>query len=464
MSSSTSKWVAGELITLSLGDQRLNNRAKLIVQRLADRPGGSIPPVCENQAEVKAAYRLLSNPAVEPQAIRDALQNACLGRLDGLDVVLVPQDTMFLDFTSHPETTGLGPTGGGDGSAGHGMIVHSAIAVSGDGVPLGLLHQQVWARDPDTVGDKRHRKRRPLEDKESYRWLQTARAVEAAVPEHVQLIQIADREADIFELFAEPRRANSHLLIRSKHNRRVQGLHRRLRTEVRAAPLAAEFEMLVRQHPHHTTRKANLELRFCPVTIEPPKTGVHDPSLSPVALAAVLVTEPDPPEGVAPIKWFLLTDLPVGDAQQALRCLRYYELRWLIERYHFVLKSGCGIERSQLRSAEALERLLALFSAVALRLLWITYASRNHGDEPCTIAFGDVEWQVLYRQSCPMEPLPDEPPTLRHAVWWTGSLGGFMGRRGDGEPGVKVLWRGLMRLQDIVVGFLLASGEDVGKA
>ena len=462
MSSSTPKWVAEELSSLDLGDQRRNNRTKRMVQRFADRPGGSIPSMCENDAEAKAAYRLLSNDAVEPQAIRAALQNACVGRLGGLDVVLVPQDTMFLDFTSHPKTAGLGPTGGGDGSASHGMIVHSAIAISGDGVPLGLLHQQVWARDPDTVGGKRHRKQRPLEDKESYRWLQTARAVEAAVPGHIQLIQIADREGDIFELFAEPRRPNSHLLIRSSHDRRVQNPHRRLRNEVRAAPVADEFMMPVRQRPDRKAREAHLELRFCSVTIEPPRDGVHDPSLSPVTLTAVLVTEPDPPKGVKRIEWLLLTDLPVGDTPQALLCLRYYGLRWLIERYHYVLKSGCGIERSQLRNAEGLERLLALFSAVALRLLWMTYAARTDGDQCCTVLFSRVEWQLLCRR-VQGDALPDEPPSLREAVRWTALLGGFLGRTGDGEPGVKVLWRGLMRLQDIVVGFLLASG-DVGKA
>ena len=462
MSSSTPQWVAAELSSLDLGDQRRSNRTKLMVQRFADRPGGSIPSMCANDAEAKAAYRLLSNPAVEPQAIRDALQNACLGRLDGLDVVLVAQDTMFLDFTSHPGTVGLGPTGGGDGSAGHGMIVHSAIAISGDGIPLGLLHQQVWARDPDTVGSKRHRKQRPLADKESYRWLQTARVVEAAVPENMQLIQVADRESDIFELFAEPRRADSHLLIRSSHDRRVQSPHRRLRNEVRAASVADEFAMPVRRRPDRKAREAHLQLRFCSVTIEPPRDGVHDPSLSPVTLSAVLVTEPDPPEGVKRIEWLLLTDLPVGDTQQALLCLRYYGLRWLIERYHYVLKSGCRIEASQLRSAEGLERLLALFSAVALRLLWMTYAARTDGDQRCTVLFSSVEWQLLCRH-IRGGALPDEPPSLREAVRWTALLGGFLGRKGDGEPGVKVLWRGLMRLQDIVNGFLLASG-DVGKA
>ncbi len=150
------------------------------------------------------------------------------------------------------------------------------------------------------------------------------------------------------------------------------------------------------------------------------------------------------------------------DGREVTRCVRYYELRWLIERYHYVLKSGCRIEESQLRSFDGLRRLLALFSAVALRLLWIMHSARTDGDQPCTVAFTDVEWQVLYRQRH-SGPVPERPPPLRDVVLWTAKLGGFLGRKGDGEPGVKVLWRGLMRLQDIVTGFLLRP-QDVGNA
>jgi len=462
MCSSTQQWVCDELAWLDLGDKRRNQRAKLMVERLAARPGGCIPPMCESRAETKAAYRFLSNPAIDAGEILAALQQAALGRACGCELLVVAQDTTSLDFAGHWATSGLGPLGGGDGSLGHGIFVHSALAVSAEGVPLGLLHQQLWSRDPETVGVKRARKRRPLAEKESYRWVQTAAAIEAAVPEHIRLVQVADREGDIFELFAAPRREGSHLLIRAAHNRRVEGPQRLLWAKVEAAPLAHEFQMLVRQAPNHSVRQARLQLRFCAVSVQPPVSGTHDPGLEPVGLTAVLVTEPEPPKGATAVHWLLLTDLPVTDRDEAMICLRYYTLRWLIERYHYVLKSGCRIEDSQLRSADSLQRLLAICSVVALRLLWIMYSARTDGDQPCTVAFSDAEWQVLHRYSCSGPP-PDRPPSLREMVLRTAKLGGFLARKADGEPGVKVLWRGLMRLQDIVIGFLLMA-PDVGNA
>jgi len=324
-------------------------------------------------------------------------------------------------------------------------------------VPLGLLHQHNWARDPEQVG-KQRRKQTPLEDKESYRWLQTARAVEAAVPEDKQLVQIADREGDIFELFAQPRRAGSYLLVRAYRPRRLQGEGAHLWPTVGDQPAVDEFEILVHDGAQRAVRKARLELRYCSVTVRPPKHGVHDPSLEAVALNAIEVRETDAPEGARPILWRLLTDLSVDSVDEAMRCVRYYEMRWLIERYHYVLKSGCHIEESQLRTVDRLERLVALLSAVALRLLWMTYSARVNSDAPCTVAFSDLEWSVLYQQRM-LRPPPDQPPPLRDAVLWLAKLGGFLGRKGDGEPGVKVLWRGLTRLQDIVVGFLLASRD-----
>jgi hypothetical protein len=464
MSSSTQHWIAEELGSLHLNDQRRVERCKLLVQRMADRPGGCVPALCDSAAEAKAAYRFLSNDAVDPDAIRQALYEACTRRLahDDEPVVLAPQDTTTLDFATHPQTEGLGPVGGGDGSAGYGLLVHSAIAVGSDGVPAGLLHQQVWARDQANIGTRHQRRQRPIEDKESFRWLQTVQAVEAVVPAHATLIHIADREGDIFELFACTRRENSFVLVRSAYDRRVQGPHRYLWQAVEAAPVAQEFTMLVHRRPHATVRKAQMTLRYCEVSVRPPLNGVHDPSLQPVTLTAVLVREINAPDNVSPIEWLLLTDLPVDGPAAARSCVRHYELRWLIERYHYVLKSGCHIEDSQLRTRERLERLLVLHCVVALRLLWMTYAVRANGDQPCTVAFCDVEWQVLYRCMEGGKAPPGEPPSLREAVRWTAMLGGFLGRKGDGEPGVKVLWRGLTRLHDIVIGYLLTLPQDVG--
>jgi hypothetical protein len=463
-SSSTQAWVETEFASLDLGDRRRNERAKCAVRRLADRPGGSIPAMCATEAEVKATYRLLSNEAMEPDDLRAALYEATLCRVAEEPVLLVIQDTTCLDFSDHAGSSGLGPTGGGDGSLGHGMFVHSALAVSAEGVPLGLLHQQVWSRDPETVGVKRDRKQRALAEKESYRWVQTAAAVEARVPADKLLVQIADREGDIFEWFAAPRRAGSHLLIRACHQRRLQGEQEQLWTKVAQMPIADEYELLVRESPGHKVRRAHIELRYCPVTIRPPKRGVHDPALGPISLVAIEVREVNHPETVSsPIRWQLLTDLPTGSVTEALRCVCYYQQRWLIERWHFVLKSGVGIEHSQLRSAQRLERLLVLCCAVAWRLLWMTYSARVDGDQPCTVALSDVEWRVLHRYHMGNIPPPAQPPPLREAIRWLAMLGGFLGRKGDGEPGIKVLWSGLTRLQDIVIGFLLRA-PDVGNA
>ena len=456
-SSSIEQWSADEYMTLKLKNKRRERRARSTLATFARRPKGSVTSMAEDNAEAVAIYRFLNNSAIEPEALRAPLRDAALRRLGDEETIIVPQDTTSLNYTTHGATTGMGPLGAGDGSKGYGMFVHSAIAISESGVPLGLLHQQSWSRSKK-IGRKHNRKKRPLEEKESFRWVQTARAVEAAVPADRRLIQLADREADFIEMFAEPRRDNSFVLVRVHQNRRLDDEELLLWDKVAQMQPAITYSMLVHTSHSTTARKARLELRFGLVTILPPCDGVHDKEIEPITLTAIEVREIDAPEGADAILWRLLTDLPVESAEDARRYVKYYELRWLIERYHYVLKSGCKIERSQLRSFEAIERLLALLSAVAMRLLWLTYSAREHPDAPCTMVFSDIEWQVLYRYHHEKAP-PDQPPRLKDAVLWLAQMGGFLGRKGDGDPGVKVLWRGLMRLQDIVIGVLLMGGD-----
>lgn len=458
-----SSWVEQELASLDLNDERRERRTKLMVQRMIDKPGGSIPQASASLAEAKAAYRLLSNPDVDPQAIRDAACDACCKRAQAEKIVFVLQDTTSFDFTGHEAVEGLGPLGGGDGSAGHGMLVHSALAVDDDGVPLGLVWQKVWTRDPDAVGSRHDRKQRPIADKESFRWIEALRQTHERMDPSTLTVTIADREADIFELFAQPRPDNSQLLIRACHERRIDGAEYLLEA-IQDVDEVGEFTVNLRRSPSRSPRSATLSVRFRQVTIHPPTHGVRDPALDPVTLTAVLAQELAAPEGEAPIRWLLLTDCPIASFEDARECVRRYSLRWLIERYHFVLKSGCRIEDSQLRTFAALEVLLALYCIVALRLLWMTYAARSDGDAPCTVAFTDTEWQTLWRYYRPGQPFPDHPPPLREAVQWTAKLGGYLARKGDADPGVKVLWRGLMRLQDFVIGAGLPLPQDVGNA
>jgi len=451
-------WPQWELSTLNLGDTRRNERIRFMVEQMAIRPGVSVPEVFETHAEITAAYRALGSEATDPEAIRSAQRDACLGRMAGESVILAIQDTTSFNFTAHPATEGIGLIG----DRSKGFLAHHVLAVSESGIPLGLWHQQVWTRDPDAPSTRDTWRERPLEQKESFRWVQALRAVHETMPAHATVVTIGDREADIYEMFAEPRPEGSELLIRNCSDRRLAPPERRLWETVERVPVSGEFSISLRRHPERAPRDARLQVRFCSVTLDPPRFRVGGVARAPVTVQAIAVQEVSPAK--TPIRWLLLTTLPVESFDAARACVRYYTLRWLIERYHYILKSGCKLEESQLRSVDRLERLLALCCVVAWRLLWLTYAARAEGDQPCTVAFTELEWRTLYHVRHGQPPLGQPPPPLREAVRWLGGLGGHPGRKGDAEPGVKVLWRGLMRLQDIVLGVLLVTGQDVCNA
>ncbi|WP_044170140.1 IS4 family transposase, partial [Kamptonema formosum] len=183
--------------------------------------------------------------------------------------------------------------------------------------------------------------------------------------------------------------------------------------------------------------------------IQPPRHHLNRRKLNPVRLTVVRAVEENPPQGETPVSWLLLTTVPVSSFDDAVRCLRWYSYRWLIERYHYTLKSGCGLEKLQLETARRLEMALATYSIVAWRLLWLTYEARKNPDTPCDTVLSAHEWQSLYATIHRTPNPPSTPPSLREAVRMIAQLGGFLGRKGDGEPGVKTIWRGLCRLHDI---------------
>jgi hypothetical protein len=225
----------------------------------------------------------------------------------------------------------------------------------------------------------------------------------------------------------------------------------------------AHFSLPLKRRPDREARTAQLALRFGTVRLRRPKRADTDaPSLT---VSVVDVQETEPPDGEKAVHWLLLTALPVQSAAEAVQITTWYSYRWLIERLHYVLKSGCKLEESQLRQEVRLERLLAVYTLVAWRILWLTYQARQTPDAPCTVALQTHEWQALYLFTHKQRRLPKQPPALRQAVRWIAQLGGFLGRKGDGDPGVKVLWRGWTRLQDIAATFtLLQPPQDVGNA
>lgn len=441
-------WVVTEFVQAELGDIRRTERLIEIATVLAHRPSTSFPEAfAGSRAGLKATYRFFNAEAISSQDILDSHVQATLTRIESQPVVLAVQDTSELDFTSHPATEGIGPLSNPNCS---GLLVHTTLALTPERVPLGLLAQTAWARKPGEVGKRHTRKQRPIEDKESRKWLSSLEAVieAAGVCPSTHLISVADREADVYDLFLLPRPPNVDLLIRAVRNRRVDHPEEYLWAKVQAQAVAATIEVDLPRRGKQPARKARLTVRFCPVRLQPPKHRKAE-QLSCVNVWAVAAFEQDPPQGVEPIEWLLLTTAGVNTVADALERIGWYTARWGIEVLHKVLKSGCKIEHRQFETADSIQRCLPVFSVIAWRILYATMLSRALPDVPCTALLDPDEWQALYCSIHQTPTPPHQPPTLRQAVRWIACLGGFLGRKSDGEPGVTVLWKGFQRLIDL---------------
>lgn len=423
-----------------------------IVRRLAEHPGESVPQASGSDSESQSIYRFWANERVKPEQILASHQGSVQGRMQGQGVILAIQDTTDLNFSSLKHTSGLGFI---NQTSQQGIKVHTSFAVSGDGEPLGVLRQHTWSRT-ERSGKRGERRKKATKEKESQRWLDAVSDVEAELNLGVVLVHVGDREADIFDLFALPRRERSHLLIRAEHNRKVQHELDYLIPTIEQAPVLGEKTIEIERNPKRPARKASLTVRGMEVTIAVPRAHKQASQWQPVVVNVLLVEETIAPTDGEPIRWLLITTLPIETFEQVWQCVVWYSLRWLIERFHYTLKSGCRIEALQLESAERLLNALATYSIVAWRLMWLTYRARLAPDDSCETVLNPREWKLLRRKFEPKNR-SKTPPTLRQAVRWIASLGGFLGRKHDGEPGLKTLWRGLGVLHHLLEGAQLAA-------
>ena len=453
-------WIEEEFGSAVLGDKRLVDRLMQLGESFFAMPTANIPQACGTKAAVKAAYRFFDNDQISMDAILAPHFDATEQRVRTHEVVLVVQDTSSLNYTSHPETQGLGPINTiQDKSVG--LLLHDTMAFTPEGTPLGLLDVQCWARDEAKAGSRHERHKKSIEEKESIKWLKSYRVVcevQARCP-HTQLIVMADREADIHELFAEHLhiRKSAELLIRAEksRNRNVtddEEQIQRLWPFLHAMKPSGMVEVVVPPRHDRPSRLAKLEVRFVPVTIKAPR---RKPTLPNVLLSAIHAKEIDARAGVdEPLEWMLLSTLPVTSFEEAKTALARYAKRWGIEIYHRVLKSGCRIEDRQLGAARRLENCLAIDMVVAWRIHHLTWLGRETPNIPCTVYFDDAEWKALvgFINQTPM--VPATPPTLRQAMIMVATLGGFLNRKSDGEPGTETIWRGLQRLDDITKAYI----------
>jgi len=444
-------WALDEFTRVQLPDERLLRRLQMIASAFAQQPTAAIPQACGPGAGSKGAYRFFENETIQPHTIRAAHHQATLVRVRQHPVALCLQDTSTLNYSTHPQTQGLGPIGSRRGKI-VGLLLHSTLAVTPSGQPLGLLHNAVRARDPKAAGAARQRHKKAVSQKESQKWLDSLSACQqmAAHCPDTLLVNVADREGDLYELFAQalsPQPGRSvHLLVRSRHNRKLIDENSRLWDAVGQERVQGKLQVQVGRRLQQPGRLATLSVRFREVTLAAPSRKLGQPSLR---LWAIEAREMRPPKGATPICWRLLTTLPVTTIESALEKVAWYAQRWQIEVLHKVLKSGCQIEQRQLHTAMRLERVLSVDLVVAWRLLALCKAAREQPDAAVSDWLSQAQWEALWCQVHQRIVPPKQAPTVRQAVRWIAGLGGFMGRKGDGEPGPITLWRGLQRLNDL---------------
>jgi hypothetical protein len=433
-------WAEEEFKGLDLGDKRLDKRAVLLAERLAEKPTASIPGACGGWAETQAAYRFLAQEELDWRAILAPHWACAQARMREHAVVLCLQDTTELDFNGQA-IRGLGPL---TYEAQRGMYLHPTYAVTRAREPLGVLDAWMWAREPKDANGERGGV------KESIRWTEGYERVAelAADLPSTRLVYVADRESDIAALMVRARDLGqpADWLIRSQHNRALPEGGQLWASVTAGAPLG---EVQFTRPARHGQKAREVRQLVWAQPVE-----LSDGQRGRVAATCIVAREVDAPAGLKPLEWRLLTNREASTFEAAAELIDWYRARWEIERFFDILKNGCRVEALQLSTRERLERALALFMVVAWRIARLMHLGRTCPDVEAELLFDRDEWQAAFILN--KKKIPPHPPRLNEVIRLVAKLGGFLARKADGEPGAKTLWQGLQRVMDFAAGLSYA--------
>jgi hypothetical protein len=471
-------WVEEELETIDLKDKRRNQRARIIVSQLSSI-GESSPEAAKGKstAALDALYRFVRNDAIRPSALLDPHIQSSIKRTKQYRRVVLAQDTTEVDLTKpQRQVRGAGPL---SSNSRFGFYLHPLMAYNLSGVPLGIVACHHWTRekiDCESTAEEKKKQRNalPIEEKESFRWVEMIRrgkAIAAENPE-TEYVGVSDSESDVIEVFSEmaSRRNNYHLLVRACQNRAVgkceidgkptsarniaDALQQAAvlfctKVDVRARQAKTGVEERARRKSR-VKRTASMEVRAVSVTIRmrpaASSTDINVGKNQGLALNIVQAVEIDPPKGEEPITWTLITTLPIDTIEQVKDVIKTYQIRWNIEVYFMTLKSGMGIEKLQYRELDRYLNATTFLMIIAWRVQCLTKAGRDESSSSCEMYFQSSEWKAVWLVSNVSEPLPNQPPTLGEFMITVATLGGYVNRRQQGPPGVRTMWRGMRRL------------------
>jgi len=455
--------IAAELEGIDLGDKRLNKRSERIVEAMAADPQASVNAACDGWSDTMAAYRFFDNKTFGPNQILQPHINATKRRMSEHPVVLILQDTTELDFSAHP------PDDAGclNKENRFGIYDHTHLAVTPERLCLGVVGVEQFDRTAESLGKTAQRTTLPIEQKESFRWLTGYRLASKLAGEfpEIQVVNVADREADIYDIFleAEQHATPADFVIRAKEDRCTPlrdsdsgpAVYRKVRAEVRASEIRTIRTINLPQTPKREARKADLEVRAIRVVVKPPHARSHLPS---VTYNVVLVEEINGPGDGTDVSWLLITTLPIDSIEEILRVIDYYAARWSIEVFFRTLKTGCRVEDIRLETIHRVKKCLAFYKIIAWRVMYLTYLNRECPSLPCTAVFDESEWKSVWCVTTKQE-LPKIPPTLSEFLSLLARLGGYNNRRTESPPGPQVIWVGIRRMTDFAVAWL-AFGEN----
>ena len=465
-------WVQQEFGGAHLGDRRLGKRLVDSVAALAARPGESFSGVEKgNWAAIKGYYRLIDKPensGVTLEAILAPHQERTVQRMMAQETVLCIQDGSDLNFSGLEECEGLGQIGTNQtGACSEGLHLHSMLAVTAKGLPLGVLDARCYAPEPRSKEGTRPASAIPIEEKKTFNWILALRKCVELAPRmpKTRIVCVMDREADFYELFEEQRRKpRVDLLVRAKHDRQLAD-DQRFFEVLRQSPEKGRLEIPVPRQsarPKKSGQKAREQRpqRLAAVSLHYQQIELRPPSnlkgKEPIILWVVHVREDFPPADAKPLEWFLLTTGEIASPEDAAERLRWYTLRWRIEDWHRVLKSGCRIEELGHKTAERLKRAVAINLVIAWRIMLMTLLGRTMPELPAEVLFSDLE--IRFLEAFARQRKLEGPTTLGIATRLVARLGGYIARNNDPPPGHEVMWRGFSTLQTMCQGFLIGVG------
>ena len=441
-----------EFKNLDFNSKRLEKRFIKTMETLAGQPEKSIWFSSENRAEAKAIYRMLGNDGFEREEVLRAHREATVRRMaQAGETILAVQDTTGLNYNTQTKMKGLGYIC----QQTKGVNLHSCLAVTVDGLVLGVLAQSSYSRkEPGdkTKQNKRDLQTRALKCKESSRWTQTLEEVSSAIPDGAHIVTVCDREGDMYELFDEADKKGMPFLIRIKNNRKTVG-NEKILDKIRSKRCMGKIKAVIPRNSRNGTREreAVLQIRYGGFEIKRPELldkfkhikSAHE-------INVIYVKEELRNKTKEPLEWFLITNENIENADAAYEKAKWYMQRWKIERFHYVLKSGCTVEKLQERSMEKTVALVLMYSIISVLIMNLTYIARIHPNLSCDVCFEEDEWKVLYCAANKTKKEPQKPYAIADAVTYLSLLGGPKRAPSDGPPGVRTVWIGLGKLNTLL--------------